>query len=173
MLHKYILPLRILHWLMAFSLIAMVTGGFLMTEIPSDNEMRITIYNLHKSFGVLLFFLVALRLSLRLFSKLPKLPNEISSIEQKLAKLGHYALYFVMFAMPISGYLMSCYYGIGVKFFGISLPNFLPINVDNAMLAKEMHEIFADLLIILVIIHILAVVKHFKKDKVNLLKRIT
>ena len=65
-----------------------------------------------------------------------------------------------MLIVPLSGYLMSNSFGYEVKFFGILLPFITSINIDNAKIFSEVHEISAYTLAGLIAIHVIAVIKH-------------
>lgn len=169
---KYPRNMRILHWLMAIMIIGLLVCGLIMGELPRDNPLRDQIYFLHKSFGVAVLLLAALRFIIRLFSYIPPLPEMIPAIEQKLAHLGHLGLYFFMFAMPISGILMSNGYGYAVPFFGLELPKVIEPNRDTGQLAREAHEYMAFALIGLIGLHVLGALKHAVKERINLFRRI-
>lgn len=169
---KYPRNMRILHWLMALMIIGMLVSGLIMGGFPRDNPLRDQIYFLHKSFGVAVLLLATLRLSIRMFSYIPPLPEMIPMIEQKLAHLGHLALYFFMFALPISGILMSNGYGYAVPFFGLELPHIIEANRDTGKLAREAHEYMAFALMGLIGLHVLGALKHAVKERINLFRRI-
>src|SRR4051812_16772299 len=104
---KYPLSSRIFHWLMAVLILFMLGLGIYMTRIlPKDAPNHLQVYELHKSFGVLVLILVFLRIINRYIAGVPPLPESISKIERILANLGHFAVYVFMILVPLSGYLM-------------------------------------------------------------------
>ena len=171
---KYHLTSRILHWLMAFLIIANLAIGFYMKDfIANDAQNRFEIYDFHKSIGVLVIILLVFRIINRHIHKAPALPESFKKLDVNLAKIGHISLYILMLIVPVSGYLMSSFAGYPVKFFGVELPAFLDTNFTFAKICSEAHEISAIALIALIAIHILAIFKHrfFDKTKINILKR--
>lgn len=168
---KYPSPMRIMHWFMAFLLLAMIALGWRMSELDGEDLMRMKLYELHKSFGVTLLALVLLRLAIRLASALPKLPDGINPFEAKAAKLAYVLFYILMIAIPVSGYSMSTLFGFPVKWFGYELPRLLAVDKILARDVAEWHEIMAYSLLALVIAHVAGAVKHKIKDKINLLPR--
>jgi len=163
---KYALTSRILHWVMALLIIFLLGLGIYMSDfLDKDSSNRLDIYNLHKSLGVLVLILLFLRIVNRLLTRRPPLPFAISALEKKLAKFGHFALYFLMFTTPFSGYLMSSFAGYPVHFFSIELPNFFSPNFEIAGFFAEAHEVSAFSLLGLIIIHILAAIRHRFFDK--------
>lgn len=168
---SYHVFIRILHWLMALMIFTLIGVGMYMTGLEREDPSRMDIYGLHKSFGALVLLLVTLRLMMRLRSVVPPLPEQIPALERKLAKLGHWLLYGLMFAVPVVGICMSNAWGYPVSMFGIELPFLISENKDIAPLLGEAHEILAFTLLGVVGAHALAVVKHIVRDKVNLLPR--
>ena len=172
---KYALSSRILHWIMAILIFLTLAIGIYMKDfLAHDAENRYQIYDLHKSFGVLIFVILIIRITNRFIKKPPELPSTISPLQRNLAKIGHLLLYILMFTTPISGYLMSSFAGYPVKLFNIELPNLVSTNFKLAKIFSEMHEINAYALLALISIHIAAVLKHrfFDKPENDVLKRI-
>jgi cytochrome b561 len=157
---KYSYSARVFHWLMALVIIIAFALAFYMTSLNKENENRLFFYSLHKSFGVLALIMISARIINRFLYKSPQLPAEIAPYIVKLAKITHFMLYLLMFITPVSGYLMSNYYGYNVKIFGMVLPNLVETNFDLAKNFSELHEIFAFSLLGLIIFHLLAVIKH-------------
>lgn len=94
------------------------------------------------------------------------------SIDVTLANLGHYALYFFMFAVPLSGWLMSSAMGVQTVWFGVlPLPDLLDKNKAAADFFSAAHLYLNWAFIITVIGHVLAALKHQFIDKDNLLAR--
>jgi cytochrome b561 len=169
--NKYPLIIRILHWLMALLIIGLLIVGLIMTGMDKDDPNRSLLFALHKSFGLTVLMLAALRLVLKLLLGGPPLPMAIPFFERLLATLGHWALYAFMFAMPISGYVLSTSFGLPVKWFGIPMPKLVGIDKTRGELAGDFHEFAAYALIMLLLIHVGAVAIHYFKERVNLLKR--
>lgn len=168
---KYPFSIRLLHWLIALFIIALLTVGFVMTGMDKADPLRGTLYGLHKSFGVTVLMLAVLRLSLRLKLGTPPLPAVIPALERTLAGLGHGTLYAFMFLMPISGYVMSTSYGLPVKWFGLALPRLVDVDKARGALAADIHYFAAYALIGLLAAHVGAVAFHYFRQRVNLLRR--
>jgi cytochrome b561 len=169
---KYPLTLRLFHWLIAILIIGLLCIGLYMSDLSRDNPNRALLYSLHKSFGVTVLFLSLLRIGIRLTSFIPPLPEIIPVIERRLAHASHYLFYGFMIAIPVSGYAMTNSFGFPVKWFGISLPILFPINKSFGALANDFHSYAAFTLIGLICLHIAGVIKHYWKERLNLLTRI-
>lgn len=170
----YSAPIIILHWLMGIALIGMIGVGLVMAADIIPKELRGTVYGIHKATGIILLLLVIVRLGIRMVSKLPALPGSIPSLEAITAKLGHYALYVMMFALPLSGWVMSSAGGHPISIYGLfEWPGFPGVggNKEIGGIAHEIHEYGGWVLIGLISVHAAAVIFHLVKEKVNLLPR--
>lgn len=168
---KYSLTIRILHWLMAAMIIGLLAVGLIMAGMSRSDPLRGTLYSLHKSFGITVLALAFLRVALRLKEAAPSLPQTIPAIERLLAKLGHLALYGFMFLMPVSGYVMSASYGLPVRWFGVTIPRLVSIDKTRGALAGDIHTFAAYALIGMLLVHVGAVILHYVRHRVNLLRR--
>lgn len=171
---KYPLSSRIIHWLMAVIIFAAIGVGLYMTKVlPEDAPNHLEVYSLHKSFGVLALIFVIFRIVNRLVFKAPALPATIKKHEQILSHLGHFGLYFLMIAVPLSGYLMSNSFGFPVHLFSIEMPFLIERNFEVGKILAEVHELSAYAIIGLIFAHIAAVIKHrfFDKPENDVLKR--
>jgi len=170
-MEKYNLSMRILHWVVALMIFALLYVGITMTDMPEGPE-RIKIYNMHKSFGLSLLILAIIRLINRLYSKIPQYPVELNNRDVKLSKATVHILYLLIIIMPISGYFMSSFGGYAVIFFGYTLPQILPVMPDVASFFRSAHYLIGMTLIAVIALHLLGSIKHYFVEKVNLLKRI-
>jgi cytochrome b561 len=170
--NKYNILLRLLHWLMGILFFALIAAGFFMKHYMSG-EQKWEVYALHKAMGITFLLLASLRFLVRILSKVPPLPDSLKQFERLLTGFVHYSLYVFMFAIPISGYIMSVSSGKEIKwFFDLMVPSLLSQNKQVALLAHEMHFWLAYTTLCFVGLHIAGFFKHLIFDKVNLLKRI-
>ena len=119
---------RGLHWLMALLIAGLLVLGHYMSELPLSPE-KLQYFSWHKWAGVTVFALLWVRLAWRLVHRPPALSDTLSPLQQRLAHTGHGALYLLMLAMPLSGWLMSSAYGIPVVMFGLwQVPDLIAAN---------------------------------------------
>lgn len=164
---------RLFHWLMALALIGMVILGYTMKTLPLS-PLKLQVYSWHKWIGVSLLALVVLRLIWRLFHRPPALPASMSALTRALAHAGHAALYAVMAAIPLTGWLMSSAKGFQTVWFGLwPLPDLVVKNKALGEALVQVHIYLNYALIALVAIHVLAALKHHFIDRDGLLRRIT
>ncbi len=167
---RYTIPSIILHWLMAVLIVMLLVIGFIMVGIPFGAD-KFFVYQWHKSFGILVLLLVALRIYFRLKQTMP-LPAILPQWQKRAAHATHLALYAAMILMPLSGWLMVSLSPLQIPtlfFGGVEWPH-LPvpqswINEGTADMAKDAHEIIAWALIGLITLHVGAAMQHlFKRD---------
>ncbi len=152
---------KLLHWLIALIIISLLTVGLYMSDLAEADPSRATLYALHKSFGVTLFLLAFLRISWLFISPPPALPVQFEKKEKILVKAIQGMLYLLMFAMPISGYIMSVTHGYAVAFFGLfELPSLLEESHDLSEIFEALHYYMALALIAFLGLHIAGAIKH-------------
>jgi len=115
---RYGMVAKLFHWVMAVLVFGMLGVGLYMVDLPISPD-KFKIYGWHKAFGVTVFVLVSARLVWRLVNVVPVLPSHLNRMQRFLAHGAHYLLYGALFAMPLSGWLMSSFAGFSVSFFGL------------------------------------------------------
>ena len=159
-----------LHWLLALAIIGAFSVGFYMSDLPFSPG-RLKLYNYHKWAGVTVLALSALRLLWRLSHRPPAdLPMPVW--QAKVARLTHFLLYALFFAVPLAGWAYSSAAGFPIVWFGVlPLPDFVPKDKALAETLKELHGLLAYGLAALVLVHIAGALKHRLIDKDGLLLR--
>ncbi len=161
---SYGLMAKIFHWPMALIMMGLIIVGLYMTAMePSPDKYEL--YGLHKSFGLLILWMVGLRILWRFYSKPPSSHENHQKWERTLAKLTHFMLYVSMIGMPLTGWLMSSAGGYPVSFFGLSMPPLMAENKDFGALMNDTHRILSYVLIGAVLLHAVGALKHHFIDK--------
>ena len=162
---------KLFHWGMGLVFVGLIALGLLMTDMPLSPQ-KLQYYSWHKWAGVSVFMLVWLRLVWRLLNRPPAYPDSMSSGLQRVAHLGHAALYGLMIVIPLSGWLMSSAKGVPTVWFGVlPLPDLLERNKELGHLLQEVHESLNYLLMLLLAGHVAAALKHHWIDRDDILKR--
>lgn len=184
---KYDLPTytstaRGLHWLIALMIFIQLPLGFYMSyrgnEMPSVNEkgepvkgvwdgLTHFMYSSHKVIGLTVLLLVVLRLLYRLTRGAPRSDPSVPPALTGVSHLVHWALYALLIAMPIIGYI-AISYGNYLDVFGVHLPAITEKNEDLSKEVFEWHETVAYVIIAFVTLHIVAATYHrfVRKDRV-------
>jgi cytochrome b561 len=158
---------QLLHWAIALLVLAMGVLGLWMVELP-NTPRKIEIYALHKSIGLTILALAVMRLAWRLYAGAPATLAGLPRWQVRAANLTHAALYALLFAMPLSGWLLNAAAGFPLQWFGLfNLPRV--IDRDEALneLAATLHEAGFWLLLVLVLVHAGAALHHhlFRQDR--------
>ncbi len=165
----YNLGLRTIHWLMAALIFVALPLGVWASLLPGGGAMRIKILFFHKSIGVTVLGLIALRIVWRLIVGAPAYVEPLGRLTRVASRAGHLALYALMIAMPVSGYLGSTAGGRAVGWFGLfELPRLVAKDRSLAVAASWAHLVFAWMLAFVLTAHLGAVVWHamIKRDSV-------
>lgn len=164
-----------LHWLLGLVLVALFVFGLYMTSLPFS-PLRLKLYNWHKWAGVVVLTLSFIRLMWRLTHRPPELPAAVAAAMpawQHWAHHGtHYALYLLFFAVPLLGWAYSSSAGFPIVVFGVlPLPDFMPVDKALAEVIKPLHKYAAYAMAALVLLHVVAALKHQFIDRDGLLAR--
>jgi cytochrome b561 len=160
-----------LHWLMALLLVGLFSVGLYMHELPLS-PWKLKIYSWHKWAGVTAFLLVLLRIVWRATHRPPALPAAMPPWQQWAAHAGHAALYLLMLAIPLSGWLMSSAKGFQTVYFGLlPIPDLLSKNKELGDLLREVHELLNWTLVLVVAGHAAAALKHHYVEHDDVLTR--
>lgn len=167
------------HWLIALLIIGLLAIGKYMTGLEENDPVRFVLTQWHKSFGISVLLLSVLRLMWRFVHKPPPEPDYIPRWQQFIAGGVHLLLYALMFLLPITGWIMvsASPLNLDTVLFGVipwpHLPPFphLPNKAGVAEAFHSYHEIASTVLIVFVLAHVGAAMKHHLVDKDTVLHR--
>lgn len=161
-----------LHWIFAIAVYAMFGLGLWMVTLSYYDGWYHQAPELHKSIGVLLMMGLVIRVIWRHISPPPAAPKNHSKFTRISAVAAHITLYALLFALLISGYLISTAEGKPISVFGIfDVPATLADAGSQADIAGVIHLWLAWSVVILSVLHGLAALKHHFIDKDDTLKR--
>ena len=159
---------RLLHWLIALMVLALLASGMTVWFLGFDgvtsllgDANRDILYEYHKTFGLIVLALMAIRLFVRLEAGKPEYEYLMSPLDRVLSAIVQYLFYLCLFAQPIVGWLATDALDYPVEFFMWNLPQF--IAKDKAM-GEALYEAHAWLgwgLVILAVLHIAGAMKHW------------
>lgn len=178
---RYTRTAMILHWLIAVLIIVNVVLGLSADALP-DDWVR-PVIDTHKSIGITVLGLALLRVLWRASHRPPPLPREFPSWERMAAHVAHFLLYFVMIALPLSGWMHDSAWKAAathpMHLFGvIPFPRIgFIMNLDPAV-KEPLHDKFGALhtylgyaLYALLAMHIGGALKHELLDRHSVIKR--
>ncbi len=160
-----------LHWIIA----AMIVGQFVLAYIahylPNGME-KLAVLARHKSVGMTILMLAIVRLAWRWLNPPPPLPAGMPKWERIGAHVSHALLYLLLFAMPLSGWLMSSARGYSVSWFNqFTWPDLIPRSPTAFEQLHELHATLGTLLFFVAVLHVAAALKHHWWNKDTVLKR--
>ena len=142
----------VLHWLLAILLTLTTLIGWRMMWIEHQPGAE-RWFDLHKSIGLVIATLVAVRLAWRLGHR-PEPLVAGPRWEARLARIVHGLLYVGMVALPITGYLGAAYSKAGVQWFGLATPRWTPPDHDTAERFFTVHAVLLWTTVTLVVVHV-------------------
>jgi len=157
-----------MHWATALAILLAV-GSVLLRDALEDEDWQSFLLNLHRSMGVSILFLAAVRLLTRLVTSSSHVNAGLPKAIRLAAKAGHSALYLFLLTLPVTGWLLTNAEGKAVSVFGVfDLPMLISKNRDLADQLSDFHETGAWVFIAVIGLHITAALWHqfWRKDQV-------
>lgn len=161
---------KALHWI----IVLLIINQWVIARRAHDltGFQKFTTLNWHKWFGMTILMLAVIRLVWRIMNTVPDLAAETRPWERTLAKLSHFLLYLLIFALPLSGWLMSSAKAYGVSWFNLfQFPNLVGKNDQLYQLMHEVHETLFKTLLVVALLHVAGALKHHFLDRNDVLKR--
>ncbi|MFT4634442.1 MAG: cytochrome b561/polyisoprenoid-binding protein YceI [Arenicella sp.] len=172
----YSMVAKVLHW----SVAGLIVGQYVLAKLAENAKHedkileQLALLANHKSIGITILVLAVIRLLYRLRMPAPSLPSSMAKWQVTASKLSHVLLYGFLFALPISGWLMSSAKAYSVSWFNlIALPDFVMPSKPLAEFLHVTHHYLAEALFVIALLHILAALKHHFIDKDDVLNRIS
>lgn len=149
-----------LHWLVAVLIVLQGTLGLVMVDMVNSPD-KIRLYALHKSIGLTILALATLRLGWRLLAGAPAPVPGLPAWQRTAARLSHWLLYLLLFAIPLSGWLFNSAAGFPLQWFGLfNLPAITATDPALREVAATLHERLAWLLAAVALVHAAAALHH-------------
>lgn len=177
-------PTRILHWLMAVMILGLLAVGTWISNFETDLVRQFELVQTHKALGFTVFVLAVLRVGWRFANRAsPALPAEMPRWQVQASHASHYALYALIFIMPLSGWLMATSsplndpgaYPVQIRnmVFGLfEMPDLFP--TGSKALSETFHTIHmlaGRLTALILLVHAGAALKHHYIDRDTVLRR--
>lgn len=185
---RYTAVAIVLHWAIAIAILLMIPLGWWMGDRVEEGVVTDGVFQafqFHKSIGLTILALSLVRLGWWLANSPPPLPPHLPGWERFIAKATHWAFYFLMIALPLTGWLyVSAGWSaheneplvVATHWFGlIRVPELfgLPhaaegVRASVAEASMNVHSKLAWGVIVLAVMHVGAALKHhfFDRDEV-------
>ena len=149
---------RVLHWVMAACILAMLFVGVGM--VSTIKPEYLTLVSIHKPLGIVILVLAVLRLIVRWRYGAPPLPSDMPEPMKLAAKLSHILFYLLMIAMPLIGWAMLSAADYPVVVAGLQLPAIVPPSPELHSLLWNAHRLLAFSFFTLILLHLAAALFH-------------
>lgn len=159
---------KILHWLLAvLILLWLFVGGEMVEE--ADGAEKITAIAIHSGGALLILLLMIVRWFARQKNPVPP-ADTLKNWEKVWSLRVHLAFYILVVLMVFSGIMQGIFFEQDVKLAGV-----IPITIGYQEtfygIFHAMHGVIATLLKILILLHVLAALKHQFIDRQAFLQR--
>lgn len=162
---------RLLHWLTAAVVLLTMPVGFVLLELPAG-VLQDTLFDLHRSVGILVLVLVVLRIGYRLKNPPPPLPDDLAAWQHMTARWAHRLLYTLLIAMPILGWWGTSAYGAPIKVFWLfELPPLVAPDRAVAERVLALHGWIGLLFSATIMLHVAAALHHHFVRRDDVLRR--
>ncbi len=160
-----------LHWLIALLILAAFPLGLYMSELALS-PLKLKLISYHKWLGVTVFLLAVMRLAWRAGHTPPALPGTIPLWQQRAAHGLHFLLYVLLFAIPLSGWLMSSAKGFQTVYLGlVPLPDLIGKDKALGLVLQQVHATLNFTMLALLAAHVGAALKHQYIERDGVLAR--
>jgi cytochrome b561 len=160
-----------LHWLV----VLLIVTQWLLAERADSLPLgmaKLETLAWHKSLGLTVLMLAVLRLAWRLMNTVPDLTAETRPWERQLARLSHLLLYALIFALPVSGWLMSSAKNYPVSWFKLfQFPDLVAPSEQLFRQMRDLHHLLFGALVVVALLHVAGALKHHFIDRNDVLRR--
>lgn len=171
MLTRYTRTAVVLHWLVALLIFVGFPLGVYMHELPLSPD-KLRLYSYHKWIGITVLMLASVRVMWRLTHTPPPLTLDLPAWQHRASQIVHGLLYVLLLAIPLSGWLMSSAKGFQTVWFGVlPLPDLVDKNRELGELLENVHKMLNFTLLLLVVAHVGAALKHHFIEREPFLQR--
>ncbi len=184
MSERYTRTAIVFHWVIAVFVVTNIALAWTF-KTWDDRPWTQAVTNTHKTIGITVLGLAVMRLLWRIGHRPPPLSPEIPRWQVRAARYGHASLYFIIFAMPLSGWIYDSAWEwaeqVPISVFGVfEMPRIAWVADLPAAPKKELDELFhhahewlSYVLYGLLAAHLAGAVKHQWFDRVPTLQRMT
>ncbi|WP_284945677.1 cytochrome b [Acidisoma cladoniae] len=169
---RYTSTAQALHWITAALMTATLLIAWVMVNMPDTARSAHLLFTLHKSIGLTILAIVAIRLFWRASHPAPPLPGHLARWDRLAASMSHWMLYVILLGMPVSGYVMESSNGYPITYFGVfTLPG-LPKSPELSNAAFWLHVAVGQWLVYaLILLHLAATAWHVAVRRDGVLNR--
>lgn len=177
-MQRYAPVQRLLHWVIALLVIAVIAGGKIIENYGFEGlkaafglDMTNLIYTYHKTFGIVIFALMAVRIAVKISLGKPDYAKPLTRFESAASNAVHGLFYALLLLMPVLGWLATGAGGFPVQFFSWNLPAILSRDDALSKTLYDLHAITGNVILTLVLVHVGAAIWHAAVKRDGVLRR--
>lgn len=155
------------HWISAILILTLFPLGKYMADLDPIDKMGLI--KLHSFLGAIILLLTLYRILIFFKHDRPADLKTGSKINDRLVKWNHNAFYYFLLIIGLSG-LGVLFTGGYIDAFGANAPDM--IKSTDEIPPLKIHEFMSLLTMLLLVMHVVGVIKHYIMTKENTLKRI-
>jgi cytochrome b561 len=160
-----------LHWLIVVLLVAQFVVAWTMPHMRRNTQPG-TLINLHFSIGMVILLVAMVRLAWRLVRGEPEPAADLPSWQVQTARIVHWALYALLFVVPILGLINASWRGFPVIMFGLEFPRLIETRAAGWAWTGDVHGLLANyMMLALVGLHVTAGLYHYLIRRDGVLQR--
>jgi cytochrome b561 len=166
-------PAKLLHWLVAIGLCALIYYGLLQADMERGPE-KLAVRETHASLALLVFMLMSVRLAWRFVNETPAHPHGTPGWQRAASGLVHWGLYLFVFLQIFAGSMTVATGGRPLPFFGLfTVPLPVAEDADAHHFWEEVHEFAWVIIAALIVVHVAAALYDHFVLKNDVLRRMT
>ena len=160
-----------LHWLIFVLIAGTFSLAVYMVDLPLSPQ-KLKYFSWHKWTGVTIFMLALARVAWRLTHGAPAMPADMPAWQQRAAAATHVLLYALIVVIPVTGWLYSSASGVPTVYLGLlQLPDLVTRDKALGDQLRLVHVGLNYIMLVLIIVHAAAAVKHHWVDRDDVLRR--
>jgi len=164
-------PAKLLHWTVAVLVLAQIGLGW-VAKSWHLSPTKLDLFVWHKSIGLLILLLMAVRVGWRSINVTPSMPAGMATLEKRAARASHALLYILLLVMPVTGWIINSAANIPFRIFWlIPLPAIVPPDKPFADAMAGVHLALFVVLAALLAVHTGAALRHHFVKRNNVLTR--
>lgn len=165
---------KILHWLIAISMITLIAIGWYMTGLDDESVLYWRMLDLHEALGLSVFVLFLVKVAWMILSPNPSLLPELARWERFAARVVHTTFIVAIALISVTGFLFAASNGEAINLYDvIEIPDIGQLSKSVRATLSDVHMYMAYGCAALIVVHIAAALKHHFIDLDNTLRRIT
>lgn len=164
---------KVFHWVTALLILTVIPLGLIAEDLPFDAPLKVQLFSIHKTLGVIIFFVALGRILWALTQTKPGDLHPDRRVETLVAHIVHWLLYISLVAVPLTGWL---HHAATAGFAPILLPigqdlPFVPKSESIAAVFAGLHWLWSKVMIVSILLHFVGALKHHLIDKDATLRR--